>query len=75
MGNYHQAHCPVKPLKTVLVAFVYFVLGVACTKAYFSLQKPVITTVYLPATDEQLLGYWFGSTDKTKLRNRICKRF
>ena len=35
--------------------------------------KTITTVVNQPATDDQLLEFWFGNGDKDALRKRICK--
>ncbi len=62
-----------KALKTLCIALIGAGVGVGIGKAYQPPVEPVIKYVHLPATDEQLVAFWFGNGDKTSLRKRICK--
>lgn len=60
-------------LKSLCIALIGAVVGVG---SYIALQKPVepvIKVVYKEPTDVQLAGWWFGTTDKSKLLKRMCK--
>ena len=57
-----------KDLLIPLVASLWFVLGYLCHE-----PDIVYKVVIQPATDQQLIDFWFGNQDKTKLRNRICR--
>lgn len=35
--------------------------------------KELQVVIHEPATDEQLMQYWFGDSDKSQLRKRVCK--
>lgn len=63
-----------KTLKTVSVAFLYTVLGVCISPYILEAPRPVKEVVYKDATDKQLMEYWFGTSDKSKLRKRVCSK-
>lgn len=34
--------------------------------------KEIQSVIHEPATDEQLMQFWFGESDKQSLRKRVC---
>jgi len=60
-------------MRKVLQAIICLSLGVGIGWCAKPSPKPVKELVELPATDEQLLAFWFGPGDKAKLRKRVCK--
>jgi hypothetical protein len=62
-----------EPVRTLLVAFLCTGIGVGIGYTVKRDSVPPTVFVYKDATDQQLLDYWFGPTDKSALRKRICK--
>ena len=62
-------------IAAVLILLAGFFGAFMWVKWYSLLTEPrvVYKIVNVPPTDEQLLQWWFGSGDKAKLRERICK--
>lgn len=59
---------PIKKINLIVVCILWGIAGYL-----FHEPKVIYKTVNQPASDQQLIAFWFGDQDKTKLRNRICK--
>ena len=57
---------------TVAVCFIFCIGAIIVLYPKEEPQR-ITTIVNQPATDEQLLEFWFGNGDKASLRKRICK--
>jgi hypothetical protein len=64
------AHTMQKALQALLILS----LGVGIGWWLKPPPKPSVrlVEVFMPATDQQLMSFWFGSGDKAKLRKRVC---
>lgn len=62
-----------KALKTLCIALLGAGVGVGSYELSSKPIAPVIKYVHVPATDDQLISFWFGNGDKQSLRKRICK--
>lgn len=63
-------------MKTVEWIIAFVIICLWCVVLFEKKEEKVVTVtkvVNAPATDEQLLDFWFGNGDKTALRKRICK--
>lgn len=59
-------------MRKALQAIIFLSLGVGVGWYVKPSPKPIKEVVEIPATDEQLLAFWFGPGDKAKLRKRVC---
>lgn len=61
-------------MKNLLQALISLSLGVGIGWVLKPPPEPSmrLVEVFLPATDQQLLSFWFGPGDKAQLRKRVC---
>lgn len=62
-------------IEFIILLIIGIIIGVGIDMDYnyrHPIVKTVVNTVYQQPTPEQLAAWWFGSTDKTMLKEKIC---
>lgn len=59
-------------MQKALQAIIFLSLGVGIGWLLKTPPEPIKEVVELPASDEQLIAFWFGEGYKHSLRKRVC---